>query len=136
MLDAPSAVLASLRLGDLEGIAAEVNELREAQRHERVLPHVQTLGPLLHKQHLPAFIPQGGEVAVVRPVEEVLTGVLRFACEIVHQVIAVEVNLEGLACRVKAGQQLLLDVRLARRRRQGWHPVFVGNDAVDLRCPA
>ena len=42
-LYAPTLVIHALVVGGLEGVRAQVEELREAQRHERVLPDVEAV---------------------------------------------------------------------------------------------
>src|SRR4051812_35711782 len=103
-IDAPLVVVAGLTWSDLEGIGAQVDELRETQRHKRILPYFQANGALLHEQHFPAVIAQGGEVAVVRPVEKFLALTRSGAGQKVALVVAIQVNLEGLARSLIAGQ--------------------------------
>ena len=109
----------------LERVGAQIDEKRRAQRHQRLLPDVKALVLLLEEHDLPLIVAQAGEVAVVGPVEELLA-LVGPAGEQVALVVAVEMDLEGLAARVVAVEQLLLDVRLARGRRQGRQPVLAG----------
>jgi hypothetical protein len=99
VLDAPVVVVSGVALGPLEGVGPQVHELREAQRHRRVLPHVETYGALLQEQELPLLIAQGGELAVIGPVEKFLALAWTGAGQQIALVVAVEVNLEGFACR-------------------------------------
>src|SRR5215471_14342953 len=58
--DPPLVVFSGFALGSLEGISAEVCQLRQAKRHQRVLPHIETLCALLQEQDFPAVVAQGG----------------------------------------------------------------------------
>ena len=78
-LEPPVLISAGGEIGDFEGIGAQIKQLGEAQRHQRVLPHGEADGPLLQEQELPAVVTNGGEIAVVRPVEELLAWVFSFA---------------------------------------------------------
>src|SRR5262249_681304 len=53
-----------------------------------------------------------------------------FAGEQVHLVVAVEVVLVSAVTELYALQQLISDVRIARRSHQGGEPVEAGNDSV------
>src|SRR5688572_27601168 len=113
MLDAPSGIIASVRHRSLEGVGLDIDKLREAQRDERVLPHRKTLSALLEEDQLPAVITQTGQIAVIGPVKKLLALAGAGTGQDVALVVAVEVDLEGLACRLVAGQQLFFHVRLA-----------------------
>ena len=89
-------------------------------------------GALLHEHDLPAVVAQAGEVAVVGPVEELLALARARAGKHVALVVAVEVDLEGLAGGLVAVEQLLLDVRFAGGGDERRHPVLVRGDVVDL----
>src|ERR1700724_1314365 len=104
VLDAPPVVVSGVALGALEGIRAQVHELGEAQRHQRVLPHIETYGTLLQEQELPLLIAQGGELAVIGPVEKLLALARTGAGQQIALVVAVEVNREGFARSLVAGQ--------------------------------
>src|ERR1700730_6919993 len=128
----PFAVLDRGVIGQLERVGAEVEELRDAQAHQRVLPDIRAVRPLLQEYDLPAIIVQAGEISVVGPVKIFLALAGAGAGQEIALVVAVEVNLEGLACSLIAGQELPSDVWLASRRYQCRHPVFVRDDVVDL----
>src|SRR5262245_56013022 len=119
-------------VGALVGIGAEVEELREPQRRERLRPHLQRpLAALLDEDELPVLVPQADHVAVVVEVEELLPRALRLlAGEVGELVEAVEVHLEVLARGVRTLQELLLRIRVARCRQQGRHPVERAHDLV------
>ena len=68
---------------------------------ERLLPDFQALVLLLEEDDLPLVVAQAGEVAVVGPVEE-LAALGRAAGEEIVLVVAVEMDLEGLAAGVVA----------------------------------
>ena len=83
---------------------------------------VQALRPLLQEHDLPALIAQAGKIAVIRPIEILLALAGAGAGQQVALIVAVEMDLEGLARGLIAGEQLFLDVRLARRRRPASAP--------------
>ena len=85
----------------LERIAAQVVELRDAQRDERLLPDAQARGALLHERGPSSCsYAQRHQVAVVAPVEEALARILlHLALQERQQVVAVDVDLEGLVAR-------------------------------------
>ena len=88
----------------LERIRAQVEELRDAQHHERLGPELQrSLGALLHEHDLPVVEPQSEHVAVVGEVDEALArALLVLSGQIRQEVEAVDVDLERLAARVVA----------------------------------
>ncbi len=108
MLDTPPVVVTGDMLGDLERISPQVDELGETQRYQRILPHIETFGPLLHEHKLPAIIAQRGEISVVRPVEVFLARTWPTSREQFPLIVPVEMDLEGLARRLVAGEKLLL----------------------------
>src|SRR5271166_1035315 len=89
---------------------------------------------LLHEHKLPAVIAQAHEVAVVVPVEELVTRPFTLTLQRRHQVVTVQMHLEGLVAGGVAGQQLRLDVRLASGRHPRWYEIFQRSDVVDLRA--
>ena len=121
--------------GVLEWIHAQIYEHRPAERHEGVHPHLEAGRALLQKEHLPIVVAQGREVTVVRPVNELVTRrFVDFAFEERHQVVAVEVNLEGLVSGLHPFQELLFDVRIAGGRQHCREHVLVRADLVDDRA--
>src|SRR5215467_1258282 len=60
----------------LERIAANVEELREAQPNERLLPDAHSRRPLLHEVDLPLINAQRQQIAIVAPVHETLARIL------------------------------------------------------------
>ena len=113
-------------------VRREVEELRHAQRHERLRPQLQgSARPLLHEDELPVVEPQRDEIAVVREVDEALARAdVLLSDQVQEQVEAVDVHLEGLAGGLVADLRLLDDVRLAGRREERWQPVVVLDDLV------
>ena len=71
-LDAPASIVHAVMVRTLEGVRAQVEELREAQRHHRILPDLEAMGPLLHEDDLPLVVAEGHELAVVIEVEELV----------------------------------------------------------------
>ena len=88
---------APVLIGALEWIAPEVVKLRCAQRHQRLSPHVQTVGALFHERDLPGLDAQRHQVTVITPVEKSLAGVvLHLTLDEGQEVVAANVDLEGL----------------------------------------
>src|SRR5258706_9908213 len=52
----PGVIIARQMVGVLERISAEVEQLRGAQRDERILPDLEAFGPLFQKYDLPPVI--------------------------------------------------------------------------------
>src|SRR5262249_7712701 len=69
----PPSVIDAFVVGAFERIGAQVEELRESQRHERVLPHIQALRTLFGKDNLPLVITQTDERTVIVEVEKFVT---------------------------------------------------------------
>ena len=70
VVDEPVVVRVRGHVGTLERIGAQVEELRHAQRHERLRPDPQRpLRPLLHEDDLPVVEPEREHVAVVGVVD-------------------------------------------------------------------
>ena len=97
MLDEPPDVIAGLVHAALERIGPQVDELRHAQLLQWLRPDIETMRPLLHEHRLPLLVAEPGEVAVIGPVEEFAALVRSLAGKDVALVVAVEVDLEGLA---------------------------------------
>src|SRR5262245_21378474 len=102
-------------LGDaFKGVAAKVVDLRYAQRYERILPNAKTMRTLLHERRLPIPDAQRHQIAVVTPVEESFTRVLLdLPFEERQQVVAVDVDLEGLVARLVALLELFDGIRFS-----------------------
>src|SRR5262245_26548494 len=54
----------------LEWVAPQIEEFREAQGDEGLLPDTHSLGALFHEMELPVLVPHRHQVAVVAPVKE------------------------------------------------------------------
>jgi hypothetical protein len=80
----------------LKGIGAQVEELRDAQRDERLRPQLECAArPLLHEDELPVVEPQRDEIAVVREVDEALARAdVLLSGEVREQIETVDVHLE------------------------------------------
>ena len=87
---------------------------------------------LLHEDHFVLIIAQAGEVAVVSPVKELVTLIGTLGGQELALVIAIEMDLEGLAASVVALEKLGLDVRGAGCCNQGWYPVLGGEYVIEL----
>ena len=48
----------------LEGVAQQVEELRESQGHERILPDIEAMSPLLGEDELPAPVARERELLI------------------------------------------------------------------------
>src|SRR3954447_21498512 len=109
VLDKPSDIVARFMLGALERIGAQVEQHGKAELNHRLLPDAETFGLLLEKNCFPLLEAKPGEVAVIGPVKKFSTFVGALSCQQVALIIAVKVNLEVLARRVIALEQLFLD---------------------------
>ena len=65
-------VVHALVVGRLEGVGAQVEDLRQTQRHERLLPDVEAVRALLGEDDLPLVVAQRHQRAVVVEVEELV----------------------------------------------------------------
>ena len=84
------------------------------------MPDVKTLGSLLCKNNLSFVVTQVQQIARIGEVEELLARtVLFFASEVRQEIVAVEVDLEGLFPDLMALFELFLDVGLAEAREKG-----------------
>jgi hypothetical protein len=90
------------------------------------------MGLLLQEHHLILIVAEASEVAVVRPVKELAALVGTFAWKQIALVVTVKVHLERLISGAVALQQLILDLRFARRPNQGRDPVFGGEDVIQF----
>ena len=95
-------------------------------------PDIEPMRLLLEEDRLPLVVAQAGEVAVVGPIEELAACVLTLAGQQVALIIAVEMNLEGLAGGIVALEKLGLDLRLAGGRDERRRPILGREDLVDL----
>src|SRR6185436_16731001 len=99
----------------LERIGTEVEQLRETQRDERILPYGEAFAALLLEHDFPVVVTQPHQRAVIVPVEELLAWVLSLARQSIGDVVAVEVNLGGLFPDLHTLHQLLFDIGDTRR---------------------
>src|SRR6266850_6397020 len=130
----PVDIVRGVVLGFLEGVAPQVEEERHSQLDEGLGPHLEALRALLLEDHLPVFVAQRHQVAVIAPVEELLARPFpALALQIRQQVVAIEVDLEGLVSRAVALPQLDADVGIADRGEERRQHVLVGGDLVDER---
>ena len=99
---------------------------------QRLAPDVESLAALLGEHDLVLLDAQRHQVAVVAPVDEALARrLLLLAREERHEVVAVEVDLEGLAADLVALLHLLDEVGLAGGGREGRDEVLQRADVVD-----
>ena len=64
MLDPPMRIVDGLMIRAFEGVAQQVEELRESERHEGILPDIEAMGALFGEDELPA--PDSGRQRAVR----------------------------------------------------------------------
>src|SRR5262249_48462765 len=124
-LDAPLVIFSGLELGSLERISAQIHQLGEPKWNERVLPYIETFRALLQEQYFPAVIAQSSQIAIIGPVEIFFALAWTSACQQTALIVAIKVDLEGLWSSLIAGEQFLRDIRLACRRDQRRHPIFM-----------
>src|SRR5205823_5362783 len=115
------------------------------ERYERLTPNFQGTGAtLFHEHDLPVVVANTEHVAVVTEIEVNLPRtLLRLAGQVVDEVEAIDVVLEGLAVGLVAALlELFADVRVASHGEEGRQPVVMLDDAVrdrarlDLARPA
>jgi len=70
-----------LLLGALERVHAKVGELRRAQLREGPLPDREAFGFLLQERDFPVLVAQGGDAAIVGPVDELLARPIALAAQ-------------------------------------------------------
>jgi hypothetical protein len=115
----------------LEGIGAQVVEARRTRLHERFLPGLHPFRALLCETNLPRANSQREQVAVVAPIDESLAWARRLALQERQQIDAVEVDLEGHAADRVALPDLLDQIGLPGRGREGRDEVLQRADVVD-----
>ena len=76
-----------------EGVHAQVGQEGRTQLVERLLPHLQAFRLLLQKGDFPVAVAQGGNIAVIRPIDEFLARPFTLTLERRSKIIAVEVDL-------------------------------------------
>src|SRR6266850_1471316 len=120
----------------LIGVRPQVEEFRNTQLGERLGPNSQrSRRALLFEHELPVFVTHGDEIAVVVEVDELLArAAWLLTGEIGKLIVAVEMNFPGLAPGLVTFEQLVLDVRIAGCRHEGWHPVEGTDDVVRDRA--
>src|SRR6516165_4398764 len=115
----------------LEGIAPQVEKLREPQRHKRLLPRIYSFPALLHEMDLPVAVAERHEVTFITPIEDSRARVLlHLTPQEWNEVVSVEMDLEGLGASLVAFLNFLDNIRLARRCQQRWQHVLVREDVV------
>src|SRR6516164_513916 len=115
----------------LEGIAPQVEKLREPQGHKRLLPRIYSFPALLHEVDLPVAVAERHEVTFVTPIEDSRARILlHLTRQEWNEVVSVEMDLEGLGASLVAFLNFLDDIRLARRCQQRWQHVLVREDVV------
>src|SRR3990172_11959023 len=129
-LGPPLTVAHGFILGALEGIAAQGSQHGRAAVLAWLRPDVRSLGVLFQEGGLPILVAHGGDASVVGPLKEILSWPLGLTLECGHEVVAVEVDLEGLVADSLALQQFVLQVGLAGRREERLAHVFVRADLV------
>src|SRR5271155_839854 len=132
VLDEPPVVVTRFFFRALEWIGTQIEQLRRAQRDQRLHPYLQPFRLLLHEDRLVLVIAQAGQIAVIGPVEKFVALVWRLAREQIALVVAVKMHLKGLVTYALALQQFVLDVGVAGRANESLHPVFRRDDVVNL----
>src|SRR5262249_17996908 len=102
------------------------------QTGKRVRPDCQLTGCSLLAEHkFPVVVTHRDEDTIVIEVIELVSRSLRLLSgEIWQLIVAVEVNLEGLAAYIGTLEQLVLDIGVAGCRKQRWKPIKAGDDLI------
>jgi hypothetical protein len=123
-----------VELRALEWIAAQIEDQRQPQFHQRLCPLHQPLRALNRQVELIVADPDRHELPVVAEVHDLVSrALLHRPGQIRNKVVAVEMDLEGLLSDGAAIEQLLLHVRIAGGGQQGREQVDVGADAIEDR---
>ena len=136
VVDVPVPIGVGRDPGEFVGIRAQIVDVRHAQAPELTLPDLHGARLVLHHEvELPVVVAKPHQVAFVGEVEELLARPLLFLTGQVRQeVVAIQMVLVGLAVRLIAREQLLLDVRVAGDGEQGRRPVEMRHDLVRDRA--
>ena len=136
VVDVPVPIGIGRDPGEFVGIGTQIVDVRHAQAPELTLPDLHGARLVLHHEvKLPVVVAKPHQVAFVGEVEELLARSFLFLTGQVRQeVVAVQVVLVGLAVRLIAREQFLLDVRVARDGKQGWRPIEMRHDLVRDRA--
>ena len=70
VLNEPFVICAGLVVPKLKGVRDKLNMFGARNGTKRLHPDFQAMRLLLHEHHLVLVVPQAGEVAIVRPIEE------------------------------------------------------------------
>ena len=105
MRNNPVPVCIRALVGPLEWVTPEMEHLRGPQLHERLKPAYQPLRPLFHEHDFPVAHPDRQDIAVVTDIEEELPGAfLHLAAQVRQQIIAIDMNFEGLVAGLVASE--------------------------------
>src|SRR4029077_12529910 len=93
-------------------VRAKVEDFRDTQLGKRLGPDSQRARrSLLLEDNLPVFVAQCDDIAIVIDVDELLARTaLLLPREVGELVVAIEMDLEGLASGLMALEQLVLDI--------------------------
>ena len=132
VIEHPLPIGVRVLIRPLEWVAPQVKELGQAHLDKGLRPELHRLGPLLVVDQLPVADPERHDLAVVvGVVEPVARAFVGLAGQVGQQVVAVDVDVEGLVAGLVALEQFLLDVRVAGCGQQRGQPLLVGDDAVE-----
>src|SRR4030095_9648119 len=96
VVNPPVSIVYAFMVGGLERIGAQIEKFGEPQRHKWVLPHVQAVRALFGEDDFVLVVAERDKRTVVVEVKEFLAWARRFSSQRVGQVVAIEMNLEGL----------------------------------------
>ncbi len=109
-----------------------MEQFRDAQHVKLLPPDIKFTGPLLGKNNLPVTHPHGGQQAIIAPVQEgSARPPLGIAGQVGKKIIAIEVVAIILAVDLRAGFQLLGNIRAPRSSHKCRHPIGMGHDVIE-----
>src|SRR5277367_5232490 len=135
VIDHPVQIGVGVEFGPFERVATEADYVRQAKLHERLGPLSQRIGALYRQIELPVANPHRDELAVIAEVYDGVSRALRhLSGEVWDLIVAVEMDVEGLAVDRAAVEELFGDVGVACDGKQRRKHVDVRNDAIQDRA--
>src|SRR5580658_1650394 len=124
-------VVQERRVAPLEGIGAQIENLRYAECFVTLHPNIQTFMILLDEDRLPAPVTNREEVAIVAPIEKILSRrILHLTLEVRNQVVAIQVDVKGFVIQLAAGHALPYDIAIASRGRESGKQILMREEIV------
>ena len=117
--------------GELEWVHAKIDECRCAKFFEGLQPNVHAMRILFEEGGFPVSVAQGGDVAIVCPVEELLAWPWALVLECREKVVPIQVDFVGTVSDFSSLKKFCFDLWVPSGGEQGGEHVFVGTDVID-----